>query len=596
MPPIRPSPKLPLHHPKPPQGSPNVNNESQSPQAEVELSSTAGTASQEPGVSLAIVVTTTSKFSKASRKSVRSHAAAWSRRQQKEQKQKETASIGHALLALEQKELPSSRKDDPEDVDRCWECPKIQQVVPQGQATDPFNSTALRVNSDALYLVRFYRMWTTHDAEDYAQTWEDAFANDRLASSFNMIVADAMSNELHMYSLLSHAATLMEKRYMGAISSQRTTFIVRQALKALQHRLGSSNSEDAATLLDLLYDTANLGIAAMHRGEDQAALIHLRASKYLIDKLGGFQAVPPHLVPTILATDLYTSTSNLICPVFDFSAPGYQGSAPVPFTPDASLQLIGRKCRSNSCGQMLDERFENFFDDIVYVVEVLEAALTVRETAANTFWVPWKTTMMALNLLACTCEQEDLKEASLSSPRSTLVSSMLSGKKSSLNAATWEVSRLTLLLWTLWLGILALTRTTHGHHLRTFKDNTLYVPIFKSSVLTKYRASGPYELYNALAQWNAKFSALKRESKVNEDLFLFQLASVVHTLEASGDIHLGPVMLRLLGFENPHEVGNAHETEEIWRLGRVPWLQCDTPRTETVSSTEKSVAKPPESA
>jgi hypothetical protein len=170
--------------------------------------------------------------------------------------------------------------------------PLVRQIIGKGRTADPFDCTAMRVDSNAFQLIHFYLIFNNHQ-DASAQNSRNNFPRDPATSGPAVMVLSALSNELHMFSLLSYIATcgIIDVGRLGSIGHARSPYFVQKALTGLQERLLS----DANGNIDLLYDAALLGGTAVHRGEFEAAKAHRRATKFLVESLGGFHAILAHL-------------------------------------------------------------------------------------------------------------------------------------------------------------------------------------------------------------------------------------------------------------------------------------------------------------
>src|SRR5271156_5064038 len=122
-----------------------------------------------------------------------------------------------------------------------------------------------------------------------------------------MIVQIGLRNELQPLSLLSYIASVMDYLRLGNPGRRRTIRITQKALSALQAQLRLNSF----THLELLHDVWGLFRAAELQDDEFTAAAHSRVIKHLVDKSGGLQALPSHLVQMILDVDLGQAFSEI---------------------------------------------------------------------------------------------------------------------------------------------------------------------------------------------------------------------------------------------------------------------------------------------
>jgi hypothetical protein len=485
--------------------------------------------------------------------SINSHSQRWRARQIRREKQRElwqktTAArkVLEAGLMTGQEAVSYNRPIFPKvDAEKHphEDLRLLQPIIGKGQAVDPFDCTALRLDSDMFQMIHFYLNSTSHQ-DVSADILSHKVSGNPAACGPAAIVSSALSDELHMFSLLSYVATcgVMDDTRSGGIGSPRSAYFVQKALTHLQKRLHSTRTRD----FELLHAAALLGGTAIHRNEIDAAKVHRRATKYLVDTMGGFRSIPPHLVGPILGLDLSLSVSTLSQPLFDFTGPEYHTfSTPSPWTANDTLNSIGIASQNTASVLTLDKRFRVFLRDLIRIGQVLECVYREPESSMNAFWVPLKCATMILSLLSTTGERDDDRPLYKGTQAESPLSLAVDQHKSKPQGLRLEVSRMTLLMWAMWVGAIPLSRSADIKIAASFRDYVRFIPKFDASLLSKYKATEYGILRTAIEEWNTTLNILAQQRTADEDWVFSQLSSVIRTMEVAGGVQLGEYMTQL---------------------------------------------------
>jgi hypothetical protein len=452
--------------------------------------------------------------------------------------------------------------------------PLLDQLIGKGQGADPFDCTAIQISSDLFHLIHSYLLSTNHQDLSADIATHEASSNPP-ACGPAAIVSGALSDELHMFSLLSYVATcgVMDDTRSGGIGSPRSAYFVQKALARLQERLRSASSGD----FELLYAAALLGGTAVHRNEFDAAKAHRRATKYLVEAMGGLHSIPPHLVGPILGLDLSLSVSTLKRPLFDFTGPEYHTFiTPAPWTANDALESIGMAIQSTASVLMLDRHLRIFLWDLIRVGQVLECAYKDPGSSMNAFWVPPKCATMILRLLSTVGERDDDTPVYQGMQAGGHFSLAVDQHKFKPQDPRLEVSRMTLLMWAMWVGAIPLSRSADTKIAASFRDFVRFIPKFNASLLSRYKDRGYGILRTAIEEWNRTLNILAQQRTADEDWVFSQLSSVIRTMEVAGDVQLGDYMAQLCSLgrlhpQRPHVnsralTENEEETSSIIQL------------------------------
>jgi hypothetical protein len=99
-----------------------------------------------------------------------------------------------------------------------------------------------------------------------------------------------MLSEVHMLSWLPQAAIYLVTLSPGHLTGRQIMSTIHKDVVALQGSVRSNES----SCIDLLSDVVLLWRAEVLRGEDDAALVHLKAIRTLVIQAGGLDAVLTH--------------------------------------------------------------------------------------------------------------------------------------------------------------------------------------------------------------------------------------------------------------------------------------------------------------
>jgi hypothetical protein len=509
--------------------------------------------------------------------SINSHTQRWRSRQIRQEKQRElwqkTAAARKIVAAgsvTRQEGVSYNRSISPKvDPERHphEDLRLLRSIIEKGRAADPFDCTAMRLDSDMFHLIHFYLNSTNH-RDVSTDILKHKVSGNAATCSPATIVSSALSDELNMFSLLAYVATsgVMDDTRSGGIGSPRSAYFVQKALSHLQKRLRSTKAGD----FELLHAAALLGGTAVHRNEFDAAKFHRRATKYLVDTMGGFQSIPPHLVGPVLGLDLSLSVSALKRPLFDFTGPEYQTfSPPRPWTANDTLKFLGVVSQNTASVLTMDKRLRMFVWNLIRIGQVLECAYKDPESSMNAFWVPTKCATMILSLLSTIGERDDDKLPYKGTQAVSHLSLAAEQHMVKPQHVRLEVSRMTLLMWAMWVGAIPLSRSADAKIAASFRDYVRFIPKFDASLLSKYKAIEYGILRTAIEEWNRTLNILAQQRTADEDWVFSRLSNVIRTMEVAGDVQLGVYMAQLrqsvdsqVQKENEEEVSSTIQPNE----------------------------------
>jgi hypothetical protein len=238
--------------------------------------------------------------------------------------------------------------------------------------------------------------------------------------------------------------------------------------------------------------------------------------------------------------------STLRQPLFDFTGPEYHTfSTPSPWTANATLNSIGLASQNTASVLTLDKCLRIFLRDLMRIGQVLECAYRDPESSMNAFWVPLKCATMILSLLSTTGERDDDKPLYKGTQAASHLSLAVDQHKSKPRGLRLEVSRMTLLMWAMWVGAIPLSRSADVKIAASFRDYVRFIPKFDASLLSKYKAAEYGILRTAIEEWNMTLNILAQQRTADEDWVFSQLSSVIRTMEVAGNVQLGEYMTQL---------------------------------------------------
>jgi hypothetical protein len=162
-----------------------------------------------------------------------------------------------------------------------------------------------------------------------------------------------------------------------------------------------------------------------------------------------------------LGLDLYLSVSTLSQPVFNFTGREYEAfTPPLPWTANSSLETIGRASQNTASVLGLNSQLRKFLQDLIRLGQVLECVLTHPESSMNAYWVPWKcATMVLSSLLWITGKRVDSTWTDAATHNPHHLADAHIQRDVQLQNPRFEMPRMALIMWAMWLGAIPLSRT-----------------------------------------------------------------------------------------------------------------------------------------
>jgi len=195
----------------------------------------------------------------------------------------------------------------------------VRTICGKNQATDPFNTSCIKVDKEIHALLQSYtiifhpNIWHTE-----AQT-QQAKGRYTFATSAKDIVRDCLHDEMNMYCVLALMASqrqVFEKCNLRRdVSYYMTSALAttRKRIECHQQATGNAAIINGKMIMNMFY----LGAAEWYRRELDASLVHFRAVKQMVDRVGGLKSLDGQLREMIALGDSYLAAERLAAPLFD---------------------------------------------------------------------------------------------------------------------------------------------------------------------------------------------------------------------------------------------------------------------------------------
>jgi hypothetical protein len=398
----------------------------------------------------------------------------------------------------------------------------VPRICGRDEALDPFDCAAAKIDSSIYDIIQFYL------ARIHPTSWTArAYTSSRSGPDFEAIeiVNNCMADRSRLYSLVSCIAAYVERAEANEWmkKAQPSAFYLQNAIVAVRAQVQSKDEECSSS--DVLQSIVVMAVCAQFLQDHAASLAHLRATKHLIEQRGGFRAVEPGILRTIVRADLSRAIATLEAPVLDF-----------PVEP-TTIALLNRTCDAELerqsqaalllLGQtMIPKKLDKYIRHIIDCTTMLEYVWTHPESSAPVIAQILSTIIARLyHLLSISFQSQadvDLYDIQ-----------------------KLEATRITLLLWTL-----LLTRSTRdGQHTYCDIPYDYKFTIISSEVKKRVSVSGLDEL---LMEWNQAIQILNQRPNAASKRIPPNLVRIIQAMEAETDIKLGGLMGCLFELEERH--------------------------------------------
>ncbi|KAI1619656.1 hypothetical protein EDD37DRAFT_202459 [Exophiala viscosa] len=162
---------------------------------------------------------------------------------------------------------------------------------------DPFDVTCVRVDQSIHNLLQYF-LRVHHPATWHLEAGKEqnyAFRYDALS-----VIQGCLHDQYNMYSLLASMSSYMT--FIDAIPpSGHGNFYIHKALQSSQRYVESRQPLTSRTI----FNTFHLGCAEWYRYNVDAAVVHMKGAKAMVDSLGGLGSLQGPLVELLLNGDAY---------------------------------------------------------------------------------------------------------------------------------------------------------------------------------------------------------------------------------------------------------------------------------------------------
>ncbi|EXJ85858.1 hypothetical protein A1O1_06227 [Capronia coronata CBS 617.96] len=193
--------------------------------------------------------------------------------------------------------------------------PHIIPVFPASaeESFDPFDVTCITVDAAVHSLLQYFlrvhhpNIW--HIERAVRLDHQYTFRSDAMS-----IVQGCLHDQYNMYALLASMASYMT--YIDGIPSPADgTYYIHKALKASQEYVHSRQPITGR----MVFNIFNLGCAEWYRYNVDAAYVHLKAAKSMVDSMGGLKILDGPLIDLLLTGDGYVAAELRAKPLWSAS-------------------------------------------------------------------------------------------------------------------------------------------------------------------------------------------------------------------------------------------------------------------------------------
>lgn len=178
---------------------------------------------------------------------------------------------------------------------------------------DPFLASRVQVDSEVHRLMQYFLR------EAHPNTWH---IQSRLSRKYRTgvqrtaeaILQTCFDSDVNLYTMLASMASRLRYLEHYDLQPDSTPYVSKAIVAVQQHIAGvSTEAYDERLIFNMFY----LGTAEFYRWNVEAALVHLKAMKVLVDRMGGLRALHSSLVEMLAIGDGYVAAETLQKPLFD---------------------------------------------------------------------------------------------------------------------------------------------------------------------------------------------------------------------------------------------------------------------------------------
>jgi hypothetical protein len=428
-----------------------------------------------------------------------------------------------------------------------WSSRIVPRICGKDEALDPFDCTAAKIDSSMYDIIQFYL------ARIHPTSWTaKAYASARLGVDCEAleIAKGCMADRARLFSLVSCTAAYIERAEPSVWKHKippSTFYYLHNAITTVRARVQSKDKESSR--LDLLHSIVVMAVCAQFLQDYAASLAHLRAAKLLIEQRGGFAAVEPGILRTIVRADLSRAVATLEAPILDCPTKPTIVMLPNAVC-DAELERQADHALLLTARAPLPKQLVQHIHHLIKCTKMLEYAWKNRDCSGPIMGKILSTVIALLYHLLSASFQSNTD------------SNLYDTKK-------LEATRITLLLWAL-----LLTRSMRdGQH--TYRDIP-YDYEFKVADPEVRKRLQFSDLYDLLMDWNRAIQILNRFSNTKSKGIPSNLICIVQAMETKTDVKLGGLMECVFQLEELHRPSGLNRQFNPSRGGK-PWFKAAWP-------------------
>lgn len=178
---------------------------------------------------------------------------------------------------------------------------------------DPFDVSRVQMNAEVQRLMQYFLRAA------YPNTWHlqsrlSKKQRSSLQRNAEVILKSCFDNDVNLFTML--AAMSSRLRYLEQYDNQSDNpEYFSKAIAAIQSHITSESAVDER----LIFNMFQMGNAEFFRWNTDGALIHLKAIKTLVDRMGGLRQMNPALIEMLVIGDGYLASELMQKPVFSAS-------------------------------------------------------------------------------------------------------------------------------------------------------------------------------------------------------------------------------------------------------------------------------------
>ena len=178
---------------------------------------------------------------------------------------------------------------------------------------DPFLVSRIQVDSEVHRLMQYF-LREAHPNTWHMQTRLSLKYRTGVRRTAEAILQTCFDSDVNLYTMLSSMASRLRYLEHYDLQPDSTPYVSKAIIAVQQHIAGvSTEAYDERLIFNMFY----LGTAEFYRWNVEASLVHLKAIKALVDRMGGLRALHSSLVEMLAIGDGYIAAETLQKPLFD---------------------------------------------------------------------------------------------------------------------------------------------------------------------------------------------------------------------------------------------------------------------------------------